>query len=167
MAHRSCELPGLSTWTAFSPTLTAMAHLAKAPAVPTTNPNTQQKQVSQNRHLDTPLLVEAFSSLKNERHSRAKRHHLTYAVFTIYRIQQRKNRFKHASTSSPQHLQLSEMWLDKKMTPRSDALMPSEYFSECPTCGCGTLTHRNVSSRSTLIDQLNVMIDRLSSKVNK
>ena len=55
----------------------------------------------------------------------------------------------------------------KKVAPRSDVLMPSEYFSECPTCGCGTLTHRHVSSNNTLVDQLTAMLDRFSSKVKK
>ena len=55
----------------------------------------------------------------------------------------------------------------KKVAPRSDALMPGEYFSECPTCGCGTLTHRHVSSNHTLVDQLTAMLDRFSSKVKK
>lgn len=114
-----------------------------------------------------PFSVEAFFNLKKEGHSRAKRHHLTCQVFTIQHTTDTGILSTMPIRPLPSVYTCPKCGWTKSVAPRSDALMPGEYFSKCPACGCGTLTHRNASQKNPLLEQMNSMLDFFKSQGNR
>jgi hypothetical protein len=51
----------------------------------------------------------------------------------------------------------------KTVAPRSDALMPGEHFSRCPSCGNTTLVTRPAAALSSTLSTLATGLQALSS----